>query len=130
MNTNCDVCCFLQTWKKQVYKSPLVRVMRIYWPVFYRNEQRRIGYRYERLYFTKKIIKKRLPKWIIPYKVWFFAVETYGMLNPFLFSDDEHYVESLRLWKERDMKAFIDENPRLRPHRHEKICKYRKTLRV
>ena len=130
MNTNCEVCCFLHTWKKQVFKSPLVRVMRIYWSVFYREEQRRIGYRYERLYFIKKIIKKRLPKWIVPYKVWFFAVETYGMLNPFRFTDDEHYVESLRLWKESEMKAFIDENPRLRPHRHEKICKYRKTLRV
>ena len=130
MNTNCEVCCFLHAWKKQVLKSPLVRVTRIYWSVFYREEQRRIGYRYERLYFIKKIIKKRLPKWIIPYKVWFFAVETYAMLNPFLFTDDEYYVESLRLWKEREMKAFIDENPRLRPHRHEKICKYRKTLRV
>ena len=58
MNTNCEVCCFLHAWKKQVLKSPLVRVMRIYWPVFYREEQRRIGYRYERLYFIKKTIKK------------------------------------------------------------------------
>ena len=52
------------------------------------------------------------------------------MLNPFQFTDDEHYLESLRIWKERDMKTFIDENPGLRPGRHEKICKYRKTLRV
>ena len=128
MNNNC--CCFLHAWKKQVRKSPLVRVMRIYWSVFFREEQRRIGYRYERLYFIKKIIKKRLPKWIVPYKVWFFAVETYGMLNPFQFTDDENFLESLRLWKKREMKAFIDENPKLRPHRHEKIWKYRETLRV
>ena len=94
MNSNC--CCFLHAWKKQVKKSPLVRVMRIYWSVFFREEQRRIGYRYERLYFRKEIIKKRLPKWILPYKVWFFAVDTYGMLNPFQFTDDEHYLESLR----------------------------------
>ena len=45
-------------------------------------------------------------------------------MNPFLFTDDEHYIESLRLWKEREMKKFIDENPRLRPKRHEKIYKY------
>ena len=58
-----NVCnCFLHAWKKQVLKSPLVRVMRIYYSVFYRTEQRRIGYRYERLYFLKKIIKKRLPR--------------------------------------------------------------------
>ena len=125
-----NVCnCFLHAWKKQVLKSPLVRVMRIYYSVFYRTEQRRIGYRYERLYFLKKIIKKRLPRWILPYKVWFFAVDEYGMMNPFQFTDDEHYIESLKLWKEREMKKFIDENPRLRPKRHEKICKY-KLLRV
>ena len=99
-----NVCnCFLHAWKKQALKSPLVRVMRIHWSVFFREEQRRIGYRYERLYFLKKIIKKRLPKWIVPYKVWFFAVERQGMFNPFLFTDDEWYIESLRTWREREM---------------------------
>ena len=127
MNRNC--CCFLHAWKKQVFKSPLVRVMRIYWSVFFREEQRRIGYRYERLYFLKKLLKKRLPKSIVPLKVWLYAVEKHGMLNPFSFTDDEWYIESLRLWREREMKAFIDENPGLRPKRHEKICKY-KLLRV
>ena len=125
-----NVCnCFLHAWKKQVLKSPLFRVMRIFWLVFFGEEQRRIGYRYERLYFLKKIIKNRLPKWIVPYKVWLFAVERHGMFNPFSFTDDEWYIESLRTWREREMKKFIDENPALRPKRHEKICKY-KLLRV
>ena len=76
MNNKC--CCFLHAWKKQVQKSPLVRVLRIYWSVFFREEQRRIGYRYERLYFIKKIIKKRLPKWILPYKICFSLLKRTG----------------------------------------------------
>ena len=58
-----SVCnCFLHAWKKEVLKSPLVRVMRIYYPVFFRQEQRRISYRYERLYFLKKNHKKKTTK--------------------------------------------------------------------
>ena len=36
----------LQAWKKQVVQSPVVRVMRIYWKVFYNEEHITIGYRW------------------------------------------------------------------------------------
>ena len=90
----------LKIWKKQVKSSPIVRVMRIYWQVFYNEEQRSFGRRWERLCFLENIIKKRLPRKIVPSKVWFFAVKKKGIFNPFEFINDEMYLETLRLWRE------------------------------
>ena len=122
----------LKVWKKQVKSSSLVRILRIYWKVFFNEERRTIACRAERLCFLKQLIKKKLPKRIIPFKVWFFGVEQKEIFNPFLFVDDEKYLETLIIWKKREMKKVISDNPRLsiKGYRHEKIYKYRRTLRV
>ena len=106
--------------------------MRIYWKVFFNEERRRIGRRAERLCFLKQLIKKKLPKRIIPFKVWFFTVEQKEICNPFELVDDEKYLETLIIWKKREMKKFINDNPRLliKGYRHEKICEYRRPIRV
>ena len=82
--------------------------------------------------FFKENYKKKLPKSILPSKVWFFAVEQHGMMDPFAFVDDEKYLQTLMVWKKRELKKFIEDNPRLsiREYRHEKICSYREPLRV
>ena len=49
---------FLKIWKRQVKSSPIVRIMRIYWQVFYNEEQRSLARRWERLCFLENIIKK------------------------------------------------------------------------
>ena len=117
--------CVVNAWKKQVYKSPFVRVMRFFYADSMAIEPVNIGFRTERIYFLKKLIKKRLPRWVIPFKIWVFAVEEHGMLNPFSFTDDEEYIETLIIWTKNDMKDFILENPRLKQKRHEKIYKYK-----
>ena len=48
----------LKVWKKQVKSSNLVRILRIYWKVFFNEERRTIGRRAERLCFLKQLIKK------------------------------------------------------------------------
>ena len=54
------------------------------------------------------------------------------IFNPFLFEDDEKYIETLMLWKKREMKKFIEKHPILlvKGYRHEKVCKYKRPLRV
>ena len=68
----------------------------------------------------------------MPYKVWLFAVEQKEIFNPFLFIDDENYLETLIIWKKREIKKFIADNPRLsvKGYRHEKVCEYRRPIRV
>ena len=55
-----------------------------------------------------------------------------GIFNPFLFEDDEKYIETLMLWKEREMKKFIEKHPILlaKGYRHEKIAEYKRLIRV
>ena len=70
--------------------------------------------------FLKKLIKKKLPKRIIPSKAWFFGVERERIFNPMEFDDVEKYFETLMIWKEREMKTFVERHPRLliKGHRH------------
>ena len=118
--------CAVIAWKKQVFKSPLVRVLRFFYAATMSIEPVDIGWKSERIYFLKKLIKKRLPRRIVPFKIWIFAVEEHGMLNPFSFTDDEEYIETLIRWTKNDMKDFILENPRCKNQkRHKKIYKYK-----
>ena len=52
--------------------------------------------------------------------------------NPFLFEDDEKYIETLMIWKKREMKKFIEKHPILlvKGYRHKKVCEYKRPLRV
>ena len=121
----------LKIWKKQVRSSTLDRAMREYWKAFFRIES--IGcHRGEQLVFLKKLIKKKLPRRIVPSKVWFYDVEKVNMFNPLLFRDSEKYLETLMLWREREMKKFIQDNPRLliKGYKHKKVPGYKKPLRV
>ena len=81
--------------------------MRIYWKVFFREEHITIGYRWERLAFLERLLKKKLSKKYFPLKVWIFGVQKKQMFNPFAFANDEKYIETLRLWKERKMEKFF-----------------------
>ena len=119
----------LQAWKKQVIQSPVVRVMRIYWKVFFNEEHYTIGYRWERLVFLKKNLKKKLPRKHFPLKIWVWCVQKKEMFNPFAFVDDEKYLETLRLWKERKMKKFLSRHYIPKGYRHEKIYTYKRPIR-
>ena len=119
----------IQAWKKQVRQSPIVRIMRIYWKVFYNEEHYTIGRRWERIAFLERILKKRWPKKHFPMKIWFYAVKRRGMLNPFEFIDDEKYLETLRLWKEHKLARFLDKYPQAKGYRHVKVYRYKKPIR-
>ena len=126
------MCSFLKVWKKQVRLAGLNRLLRLYWKVFFNLERRHFGHRCERLCLLKKLIKRKLPRRIIPSKVWFYAAEKKKIFNPFLFEDDEKYIETLMIWKKREMKKFIEKHPILlvKGYRHEKVCEYKRPLRV
>ena len=122
----------LKVWKRQVRSSTLGRILQIYWKVFFNEEQRSLGPRGVRLYFLKRLITKKLAKRIIPSKVWFFGVKKKEIFDPHQFIDDEKYLETLIIWKKREMKKFIEENPRLsiRGYRHKKTCGCKRPIRV
>ena len=126
------MCSLLKAWKKQVRSSTLSRLLWVYWKVFFNEERRHLSHRCERLCLLKRLIKKKLPTRILPSKVWCYGVEKKGIFNPFLFEDDEKYFETLILWKEREIKKFIEEHPSLlaKGYRHEKIPEYRRPIRV
>ena len=94
------MCSLLKAWKKQVRSSTLGRLLRLYWKVFFNLERRHFGHRCDRLCLLKRLIKKRLPKRILPWKVWFYGVEKKEIFNPFHF-EDEKYFETMILWRER-----------------------------
>ena len=119
----------LQAWKKQVRQSLLVRVMRIFWKVYYNEEHITIGYRWERILFLERILKKKWPKKHFPIKIWFYCIKRREMFNPFHFLDDEKYLETLRLWKERKMAKFLDKYPQAVGYRHKKVYGYKKPIR-
>ena len=121
----------LRAWKKQVRSSSLGRLLRLYWKVFFNEERRHFGHRCERLFLLKRLIKKRLPKRILPSKVWFYGVEKEGIFDPFHF-EDEKYFETMIIWKEREMKKFIEDHPSLlaKGYRHKKIPGYKRPIRV
>ena len=60
-------------WKKQMKKTTLHIILKSYWKIYW--EQNIEGFRRDkRLFFLKKLIEKRLPKRLLPSKVWFFGV--------------------------------------------------------
>ena len=61
--------------------------------------------------------------------IWLFVVKKKGMFDPFLFIDDEKYLETLRLWRERNLKKFLEENYIPKGYRHLKCCSYKRPLR-
>ena len=77
------MCSFLKVWKKQVRSAGLNRLLPLYWKVFFNLERRHFGHRCERLCLLKKLIKRKLPRRIIPSKVWFYAVEKKTFLTRF-----------------------------------------------
>ena len=77
------MCTFLKLWKKQVRSVGINRLLRLYWKVFFKLERRQFGHRGERLFLLKKLIKRKLPRRILPSKVWFYAVEKKRFLTLF-----------------------------------------------
>ena len=106
-------------------------MMKQFWKVYHRIEQTGC-HRGKQLDFLKKLIKKKLPKRIVPSKVWFYGVEKCSIFNPLVFDDEEKYFETLILWREREMKKFIEQNPRIliKQHRHKKVPSYKRPIRV
>ena len=119
----------IQSWKKQVRQSPLVRIMRIYWKVFYNEEHYTIGRRWERIAFLERILKKRWPRRHFPIKIWFYCVKRRGMFDPFVYVDDEKYLETLFLWKKDKMAEFLEKYPQAVGYRHEKVYRFKKPIR-
>ena len=120
-------------WKKEARSATLEKVLKQYCKIYFKIALISMGrHREEQLLFLNKIIKKKLPERIIPLKVWFFAVEKAKMFNPLRFEDFEKYLETLMIWRKREMKKFIEDNPRLliKGYRHKKVYSYRKPLRV
>ena len=87
----------------------------------------------EQLVLLKNIIKKRLPKRVLPSKVWFFAVTLQKVyLNPLVFTDTERFFESLQFWKDRKLKRFLEMHPGLsrKQIRHKKVPAYNTPMRL
>ena len=102
----------LKIWKKQVRSSTLPRAMKEYWKVFFRIKS--IGcHKGEQLVFLKKLIKKSYQGELYPLKCGFMLLKKSRCSTPLLFRDSEKYLETLMLWREREMKKFIQDNPRL-----------------
>ena len=124
----------IENWKNETNKLTLFENLRLYYIIFY--EERRIhDYRWEKLDFLKKIIKKKLPTFIISSDIWFYGVEKYGMFNTSYFQEeDEFYFESLIRWRENNVDDFIRRNSRFFERRRRRRKKLfgkpiRKTIR-
>ena len=124
----------IENWKNETNKLTLFENLRLYYKIFY--EERRIDdYRWEKLDFLKKIIKKKLPTFIISSDIWFYGVEKYGMFNTSYFQEeDEFYFESLIRWRENNVDHFIRRNSRFFERRRRRRKKLfgkpiRKTIR-
>ena len=100
----------IENWKNETNKLTLFENLRLYYKIF--NEQRQIDdYRWEKLDFLKKNIKKKLPTFIISSDIWFYGVEKYGMFNTSYFQEeDEFYFESLIRWRENNADDFLRRN--------------------
>ena len=110
----------IENWKNETNKLTLFENLRLYYKIF--NEQRQIDdYRWEKLDFLKKNIKKKLPTFIISSDIWFYGVEKYGMFNASYFQEeDEFYFESLIRWRENNADDFLRRNSRFFERRRRK----------
>ena len=119
----------IENWKNETNKLTLFENLRLYCKIFY--EERQIDdYRWEKLDFLKKIIKKMLPTFIISSNIWFYAVEKYEMFNASYFQEDEFYFESLIRWREKNADDFIRRNSRFFEKRRRRRKKpFRKPIR-
>ena len=121
----------IENWKNETNKLTLFENLRLYYKIFY-EECQIDDYRWEKLDFLKKIIKKNLPTFIISSNIWFYGVEKYEMFNASYFQEDEVYFESLIRWRENNADDFIRRNSRFfekgrRRRRRKKP--FRKTIR-
>ena len=100
----------IENWKNETNKLTLFENLRLYYKIF--NEHCQIDdYRWEKLDFLKKNIKKKLPTFIISSDIWFYGVEKYGMFNTSYFQEeDEFYFESLIRWRENNADDFLRRN--------------------
>ena len=124
----------IENWKNETNKLTLFENLRLYYKIF--NEQHQIDdYRWEKLDFLKKIIKKKLLTFIISSDIWFYGVEKYGMFSMSYFQEeDEFYFESLIRWRENNADDFIRRNSRFFERRRRRRKKpfgkpIRKTMR-
>ena len=110
----------IENWKNETNKLTLFENLRLYYKIF--NEERQIDdYRWEKLDFLKKIIKRKRPTFIISSDIWFYGVEKYGMFNTSYFQEeDEFYFESLIRWRENNADDFIRRNSRFFERRRRK----------
>ena len=116
-------------WMVIVKKATLFDQIRAYFFAVQKKEPFFIAKRNNRIFFVKRQIKKKLPRHILPSKLFFYLVEKYGFFNPFYEQiDEEKYFEVIKKWRLTEMKNFFKEHPL--PVRHEKIVIYkRKPLR-
>ena len=125
------MCYLLKVWKKQVRTSTLGRIMRQFWKIYHRTKRLLVlGHREERLFFLKRIIKKNYQNALFLQRCDFMVLKK--MVFSFNFVDDEKYLETLLIWREREMKKYIEENPRLliKGYRHKKVPGYKRPIRV
>ena len=91
----------LKCWKKQMKDATLHTVLKAYWKIYW-NRNIESFRRDEQQFFLKKIIQKRLPKRILPAKVWFFGVTQDKIrFNPWAYEESKRLFEQLMIWKKK-----------------------------
>ena len=61
---------FYLKWRTEIEEADLFKVMQTYWRVFHGRNL----YRNEQIFLLQRNIKKRLPKRILPSRIWFYGV--------------------------------------------------------
>ena len=110
-------------WYDYVKKGTLFEMICYYYAAYHKREPFLILGRWDRIYFVKKYIKRKLPKRIMKPRLFFHLVEKHDMFNPFVDEvDTEMYFQILLKWKKEEMKDFLKEHP-FNQRRHKKIWK-------
>ena len=123
---------FYLKWRTEIKEADLFKVMKAYWRVFHNTPGVNL-YRDEQLFLLKRNTKKRLPKRIMPSKVWIFGVVKKKIrFNPRAYEESERFFEQLLIWKDQKLENFLRKYPELThiPKRHKKIPEYKRPLRV
>ena len=114
----------VREWVAEVKKATLFDQIRYYFFAVKNMEPFFIAKKYDRIYWVKKQINKKLPRRILAPKLFFYLVEKYGFFNPLYEKiDEEQYFEIILKWRQKEMKKFFKEHPL--PIRHKKIYKYK-----
>ena len=112
----------VKVWYAFVKKGTLFELICYYYAAVHNREPFFIAKKWDRIYFVKKCIKRKLPRRIMKPRVFFHLVEKYGFFNPFYNEiDTENYYQIILNWKIKEMKNFLKEHPL--PRRHKKIWK-------